>query len=235
MKVCEIFRSIEGEGLRTGQAAVFVRLHGCNLRCNYCDSMYAVEGSDYKQMNVTEVIDAVEAYRTESGVQCVTLTGGEPLLHAEVDELLQTLCEKGFTVNVETNGTVPCKWRRANLFYTMDWKCKSSGMSDKMKMDNIVSLGEGDVLKFVVGSKDDLKEAEGVVALLSLRKDQESAGKSGGTAHGMPYIYVSPVFGTLKYESIVEWMLSSRVMTENNARFQVQLHKVVWDPDKRGV
>ena len=108
MKVCEIFRSIEGEGLRTGQAAVFVRLHGCNLRCSYCDSMYAVEGSDYKQISVAEVVDAVEAYRTESGVQCVTLTGGEPLLHAGVDELLQTLCEKDFKINIETNGTVPC-------------------------------------------------------------------------------------------------------------------------------
>lgn len=221
MKVCEIFKSIEGEGLRTGQAAVFVRLHGCNLRCSYCDSMYAVDGYDYTQMSVAQVMDAVEAYRSESGVKCVTLTGGEPLIHEGVEELLAKLCDEGFEVNVETNGTIPCKWRHANLFYTMDWKCASSGMSGKMKIDSIRTLGKGDVLKFVVGSEDDLKEAEGVVAQLS------------GCA--MPHIYISPVFGTLKYERIVEWMLSSRAMTESEARFQVQLHKVVWDPDKRGV
>ena len=129
MKVCEIFKSIEGEGLRTGQAAVFVRLHGCNLRCSYCDSMYAVEGSDYTQMNVAQVMDAVEAFRSESGVKCVTLTGGEPLIHEGVEELLAKLRDEGFEVNIETNGTIPCKWRNANQFYTMDWKCASSGMS----------------------------------------------------------------------------------------------------------
>jgi 7-carboxy-7-deazaguanine synthase len=235
MKVCEIFKSIEGEGLRTGQAAVFVRLHGCNLRCSYCDSMYAVEGGDYTQMNVAQVMDAVEAYRSESGVKCVTLTGGEPLIHEGVEELLAKLCDAGFEVNVETNGTIPCKWSHANMFYTMDWKCASSGMSGKMKMDNIASLGKGDVLKFVVGSEDDIKEVERVVEQLSLRKEQDSAGKSSKATHGMPHIYISPVFGTLGYERIVEWMLSSKAMTENSARFQVQLHKVVWDPEMRGV
>lgn len=134
-----------------GQSAVFVRLHGCNLRCSYCDSMYAVEGPDFKLMSVGEVLAAVEAYRNESGVKCVTLTGGEPLIHADVDELLTALSKAGFEVNVETNGTVPCKWQLPGQFYTMDWKCKSSGMSARMKMENIVTLGENDVLKFVVG------------------------------------------------------------------------------------
>lgn len=227
MKVCEIFKSIEGEGLRTGEAAVFVRLHGCNLRCSYCDSMYAIEGNDYKQMSVDDIVDAIVAYRAESGVQCVTLTGGEPLLHAGVDELLQILCDKGFKVNIETNGTVPCKWQNSHLFYTMDWKCKSSGMSDKMRIENLATLDHNDVLKFVVGSTEDLYETENIVARLSAIKGQGP--------DKMPHIFVSPVFGTLTYESIVEWMLSSRTMTENDARFQVQLHKVIWDPDKRGV
>ena len=234
MKVCEIFKSIEGEGLRTGQAAVFIRLHGCNLRCSYCDSMYAVEGGDYTQMDVAQVLDAVNAYRRESGVKCVTLTGGEPLIHESVGELLAKFSDAGFEVNVETNATLPCKWRYANLFYTMDWKCGSSGMSGKMKMDNIATLGKNDVLKFVVGSEDDLKETESVVAQLSQRKKQESNTANEAT-HGMPHIYISPVFGTLKYERIVEWMISSKTMTECDARFQIQLHKVVWDPDKRGV
>ena len=224
MKVCEIFKSIEGEGIRMGQSAVFVRLHGCNLRCSYCDSMYAVEGPDFWFMNVGEVLAAVEAYRNESGVKCVTLTGGEPLIHSGVEDLLTALSEAGFEVNIETNGTVPCKWRLPGLFYTMDWKCKSSGMSARMKMENIISLGKNDVLKFVVGSVEDLLEAEGVVARLSLTSPDN-----------MPHIFISPVWGKLTNEEIVNWMVGSKVMTQNNARFQVQQHKIVWDPDMRGV
>ena len=224
MKVCEIFKSIEGEGLRTGLAAVFVRLHGCNLRCSYCDSMYAVEGSDFKQMSVGEVLDAARAYREEYGVKSITLTGGEPLIHERVEELLSKFSEDGFEVNVETNGTVPCKWRLPGLFYTMDWKCKSSGMSSRMKLDNIATLCRNDVLKFVVGSIEDLQETESVVAELSKLQPND-----------MPHIFVSPVYVTIPNERIVEWMLNSSVMTQNNARFQIQLHKVVWDPDCRGV
>lgn len=227
MKVCEIFKSIEGEGLRMGQAAVFVRLHGCNLRCAYCDSMYAVEGIDYRQMNVDEVVATVNAYRGESGVKCVTLTGGEPLIHEGVDELLSKLCGAGFEVNVETNGTVPCKWCFPSLFYTMDWKCGSSGMSGRMRMENIATLGKNDVLKFVVGSVEDLREAERVVSQLSLLRKSPAC--------DMPHIFVSPVFGTLPNETIVDWMLDSEGMTRNGARFQVQLHKIVWDPECRGV
>lgn len=242
MKVSEIFKSIEGEGLRTGQTAVFVRLHGCNLRCSYCDSMYAVEGNDFKTMSVAEIVEAVESYRNESGVKCVTLTGGEPLLHPGIDELLHKLSEAGFLVNIETNGTVPCKWRLPDLFYTMDWKCKSSGMSSKMKMENIESLNAQDVLKFVVGSFEDLEEAESVVAELSHRKSSRSRDiaptaetAAVAIATSMPHIFISPVYGELSNEEIVNWMLASKIMTANNARFQVQLHKIIWDPNKRGV
>ena len=215
MKVCEIFKSIEGEGIRMGLPAVFVRLHGCNLRCSYCDSMYAVEGNDYRTMELGQVLDEVRAY----GVKNVTLTGGEPLLHPGAGELLESLSREGFCVNVETNGTVPCKWRFPGLFYTMDWKCKSSGMSAHMKLENMETLEKGDVLKFVVGSIEDLEEAESVVRRLSAR----------------PSFFVSPVFGKLSNEQIVNWMLTSEVMVQNDVRFQVQLHKVVWNPDRRGV
>lgn len=220
MKVCEIFRSIEGEGLRTGLPAVFIRLHGCNLRCNYCDSMYAVEGGDYKQMNVTQVLDAVKKF---SGITHVTLTGGEPLIHQNVEDLLSQLSGNGYRVNIETNGTVPCKWHFPGLFYTMDWKCKSSGMSVKMKMENLETLGSEDVLKFVVGTIEDLEETETVVKSLAEKKDD------------MPHLFVSPVFGNLSNEEIVNWLLNSNIMVKNNVRFQVQLHKIIWDPERRGV
>lgn len=220
MKVCEIFRSIEGEGLRTGLPAVFIRLHGCNLRCSYCDSMYAVEGGDYKQMNVTQVLDAVKKF---SGITHVTLTGGEPLIHQNVEDLLSQLSGNGYRVNIETNGTVPCKWHFPGLFYTMDWKCKSSGMSVKMKMENFETLGSEDVLKFVVGTIEDLEETETVVKSLAEKKDD------------MPHLFVSPVFGNLSNEEIVNWLLNSNIMVKNNVRFQVQLHKIIWDPERRGV
>ena len=220
MKVCEIFRSIEGEGLRTGLPAVFIRLHGCNLRCSYCDSMYAVEGGDYKQMNVTQVLDAVKKF---SGITHVTLTGGEPLIHQNVEDLLSKLSGNGYRVNIETNGTVPCKWHFPGLFYTMDWKCKSSGMSVKMKMENLETLGSEDVLKFVVGTIEDLEETETVVKSLAEKKDD------------MPHLFVSPVFGNLSNEEIVNWLLNSNIMVKNNVRFQVQLHKIIWDPERRGV
>jgi 7-carboxy-7-deazaguanine synthase len=220
MKVSEIFKSIEGEGLRTGLPAVFIRLHGCNLRCSYCDSMYAVEGSDYKQMSVAQILDAVKEF---SGITHVTLTGGEPLIHQDVEDLLSQLSGDGYRVNIETNGTVPCKWHFPGLFYTMDWKCKSSGMSVKMKMENLETLGSEDVLKFVVGTIEDLEETETVVKSLAEKKDD------------MPHLFVSPVFGNLSNEEIVNWLLNSNIMVKNNVRFQVQLHKIIWDPERRGV
>ena len=220
MKVSEIFKSIEGEGLRTGLPAVFIRLHGCNLRCSYCDSMYAVEGSDYKQMSVAQILDAVKEF---SGITHVTLTGGEPLIHQDVEDLLSLLSSNGYQVNIETNGTVPRKWHFPGLFYTMDWKCKSSGMSAKMKMENLETLGADDVLKFVVGTTEDLEETESVVKSLAEKKND------------MPHLFISPVFGNLSNEEIVNWLLGCSTMVKNNARFQVQLHKIIWDPDRRGV
>ena len=220
MKVSEIFKSIEGEGLRTGLPAVFIRLHGCNLRCSYCDSMYAVEGNDYKQINVAQILDAVKEY---GDITHVTLTGGEPLIHPDVENLLRQLSDIGYRVNIETNGTIPCKWHFPGLFYTMDWKCKSSGMTAKMKMENLETLGADDVLKFVVGTVEDLEETESVIKKLAEKKSD------------MPHVFVSPVFGKLSNEEIVNWLLNSATMVKNNARFQVQLHKIIWDPERRGV
>jgi 7-carboxy-7-deazaguanine synthase len=115
----------------------------------------------------------------------------------------------------------------------MDWKCESSGMSAKMRMENLETLGAEDVLKFVVGSVEDLEETARVVRELHQCKTHGCV--DGKTSNTMPHIFVSPVFGKLEYEKIVEWMLSEKVMVQNNARFQVQLHKVIWDPDMRGV
>lgn len=218
MKLNEIFTSIEGEGIRTGATSVFIRLHGCNLRCSYCDSMYAVEGSDFAEISPEGILGKV----LEFGIPRATLTGGEPLIHEGTEKLLGLLSGAGIEVNVETNGAADIPGRWPGVFYTMDWKTGSSRMSGAMKVLRASTLADGDVLKFVVGSPSDLDEAESVVSELA----------KGGTPK--PAIYVSPIFGTMPYADIVGGIMERPALCAH-ARFQVQLHKIVWNPDRRGV
>lgn len=223
MRVSEIFLSIEGEGIRTGAPSVFVRLFGCNLRCSYCDSMYSVEGDSYREMSVEEIVNVVKSYKTHN----VTVTGGEPLIHNNVRDLLRLLDQSGFEVNVETNGTQTKVPGLKNVFYTTDWKSPSSGMHDKMAMSHMMELSNRDVLKFVVGSVEDLEDAALVVESLATQYAIEK--------RELPTFYVSPIFNTMPYETMVQWILSNENMRRNRVRFQVQLHKMIWDPDARGV
>lgn len=218
MKVSEIFLSIEGEGSRAGLPCVFVRLHGCNLRCSYCDSMYAVEGCDYFEMSVDEIVSKVNSF----GVGRVTITGGEPLIHKDVLNLIETLC-KSNEVNVETNGAVSISsitsipaHSEGKLIVTMDWKSYSSNMSHKMIEDNLRLLSSKDVLKFVVGTFEDLQQ------MFDLLKDNEL----------LCNIYVSPVFGEIEPCDIVKYILDNGLFS---CHVQLQLHKFIWDKDKRGV
>jgi 7-carboxy-7-deazaguanine synthase len=212
MKVVEIFKSIDGEGITVGYPAVFVRLYGCNLRCKYCDTPYGYSGDNYKDISIPEILQAVTFLKTKR----VTVTGGEPLIHPNINILLSCLCEKGFKVNVETNGTVEPSYYHPNIIYTMDYKLPCSGMSKKMNIKALNSLREQDVLKFVVGSKQDMDEAVSVIKFL----------KSN------PVIYFSPVFGSIEPKDIVEYILSRNI---NNVRVQLQLHKLIWEPERRGV
>ncbi|MCQ2090572.1 MAG: radical SAM protein [Fibrobacter sp.] len=223
MKISEIFLSIEGEGIRTGAPAVFIRLFGCNLRCSYCDSMYAVEGNDYMEMTPKEIMEKVQPFNTKY----ITLTGGEPLIHKDVKVLLKMLDDSGFEINIETNGTQPKPKGIKHLICTMDWKCTSSEMQPKMKLTNMMTLRGKDVLKFVVGSDEDLLDATRVIEAME--------GRFNALGKRLPTFYVSPIFGAMKYEDMVNWILGNEVMRRNNVRFQVQLHKIIWDPDARGV
>ena len=216
--VSEIFDSIEGEGKRTGYMSIFVRLTGCNLRCSYCDTKYAqVRGKEDTEMSMEEIIEKIESYPWKK----VTLTGGEPLLH-DVDELLHTLALKNYEVNIETNGAVPLLEKRyANMFYTMDWKSPSSGENAKMIKENLRKLDRKDVLKFVVGSKEDLDEMKKIV---------ENKGYDYWWVR--PLIYVSPVFGEIEPKEIVEYLKENKL---RHVCMQIQLHKVIWNPNERGV
>lgn len=216
MKVVEIFKSIEGEGKRAGLPCTFIRLFGCNLRCKYCDTKYGWSSEysdDAKEMSIEQIVE--EAVKI--GVPHITITGGEPLIHDDLFLLLSELAKRNFWVNVETNGTMLPKCHTfPNIFYTMDYKTNASGMSDEMNMEAIQTLQCKDVLKFVVGSIEDCKQAKDIIDNIK----PEAA------------IYFSPVFGKIEPKEIVEFLLSNEMY---NCHVQMQLHKIIWPADMRGV
>lgn len=224
MKICELFLSIDGEGIRTGDTAVFIRKTQCNLRCSYCDSAYTFTNDEAADMSVYEIV--CKCVEIGKGCKRVTFTGGEPLYcrtpeqEEETVNLITALIACGFEVNVETNGAISLvKWLdvvRANGFFTMDWKSISSGMSKKMIEHNLALLDENDVLKFVVGSTEDLDQMKQLLETHSVKAK----------------CYVSPVFGKIQPVDLVNYVIDNEL---HNVRVQCQLHKYIWDPDKRGV
>lgn len=210
--VSEIFASIDGEGVRTGMLTSFIRLNGCNLRCNYCDTDYALQ---MQQPNIT--LDGILAKVKTYGYPRITLTGGEPLIHLHVRELLEALSAAGYEVNIETNGAVALDGflNLPGVFFTMDWKCPDSGAHHFMRRANLALLTERDVLKFVVSSQRDLEE---FLAVYNLQLPCK--------------YYVSPVWGRIEPKEIVDFMQKHKTV---NAVVQVQLHKIIWSPETRGV
>lgn len=218
LNVVEKFVSIDGEGSRAGEPTIFVRLGGCNLRCKYCDTMYAnIDLDNTDNVSKETVINIVKDVKTLSRgwIKNVTLTGGEPLLNKASDKLILNLCNIGFNVNVETNGTIVPRIHHPNLFYTVDYKCSCSGEREKMNSDVFYQLGSNDIVKCVVANKDDLLEA----LAMTLK---------------FPFLqfYFSPVYGEIDPKEIVDFILHEQIY---NAKVQLQLHKLIWDPNERGV
>lgn len=214
MKVMEIFKSIDGEGKRAGLPTTFIRLAGCNLRCGYCDTSYAFNTFEAKDMRLDEIIEEVENY----GVESITVTGGEPLVHPYVADLLTMMNSMNiFDINVETNGSIdPSPYHDlGNVWFTVDYKCPSSGEESSMNPQAFESLRHQDVLKFVVGNKDDLYKASQVIEKYKPKSQ----------------IYFSSVFGYPASE-IVDFILAHNL---NDCKVQLQLHKYIWDPEERGV
>lgn len=217
-KVAEIFSSINGEGTRAGELAVFVRFRGCNLHCSYCDTSWANQpDTPFTPMDKEEILGAV----LETGIRNVTLTGGEPLLVPGVEEVIGSLGRNGLSVEIETNGSVdllPFDGICHRPLFTMDYKLPGSGMEDKMNLRNVELLKKGDTVKFVAGSEEDLERAAEIIRTYSLTE--------------RCHVYFSPVFGRIDPADMVEFMKKHKL---NGVRLQLQLHKFIWDPMARGV
>lgn len=213
MKISEIFYSLQGEGLQIGLPTVFVRLFACDLRCSWCDTMYAVEGRDFTDIPLKEVIMSVESHSCKR----VCITGGEPLIQRdEVTELAEILIKKGYNLVLETSGhkMPPEVFWTENSIISMDCKCPGSGMHERMDFSLYLMLRPSDQLKFVILNEEDYEYARGVIEEYDIK------------AH----IIFQPAGGVG-----IEW-ITERVMKERLSRVRVlpQLHKIIWG-DKRGV
>lgn len=218
MKVAEKFISINGEGTRAGELSVFVRFQGCNLRCSYCDTSWAYKADcPYEDMTPDQIVE----YVLSTGIYNVTLTGGEPLLAQGIAELIEKLlAQPKIRVEIETNGAVDLRpfCTPVRPVFTMDYKLPSSGWEQAMKVENFAILEQQDTVKFVCGSQEDLQRAWDIIREYRL------------TARC--HVYLSPVFGSIEPVDMVTFMETHRM---NDVRLQIQIHKVIWDPEKRGV
>lgn len=219
LKVAEQFVSINGEGTRAGELAVFVRLCGCNLRCSYCDTQWANQPDvPYTQQTPAEMVESIRA----TGIRNVTLTGGEPLLAEHVHALITAItADETLSLEIETNGSVllqPFAKIQPRPMFTMDYKLPSSGMESFMRTENFAVLQPCDTVKFVAGSQEDLERADELIQQYGL------------TARC--HVYFSPVFGKIDPQEMVAFLAERK---RNGVRLQLQLHKYIWDPQAKGV
>ncbi|EDY36454.1 radical SAM domain protein, putative [Aciduliprofundum boonei T469] len=209
MKVNEIFTSIQGEGIYIGVSMFFVRLTGCNLRCEWCDTEYAFyEG---EEMSIDSIIKKVE----ESGMKWVCITGGEPLLQEEVYKLIDILLRKDYKILLETNGSILIDKlpTEENLVISLDIKTPSSKMERAMRFENLNYLGPKDFVKFVIMDENDFEYAKKIIEKYEIDKE----------------IIFQPVGGTN-----LKWLAEKVVEEKLNVRVLPQLHKIIWG-NKRGV
>ena len=196
MKVVEKFISINGEGRRAGELAVFIRFKGCNLNCSYCDTKWANEPAcDYEELSPDDICE----YVSETGIKNVTLTGGEPLLQKDIRSLVEKLLNKSdIRVEIETNGAVDIAplanaFSKEKLSLTMDYKLPSSGCEEKMILSNMEVLRKQDTVKFVSGSVKDLECAEKIIGKFHLTERCQ--------------VFISPVFGSIEPVEIAQMIV----------------------------
>jgi 7-carboxy-7-deazaguanine synthase len=212
LTVNEIFHSIQGESSFAGLPCVFVRLTACDLRCSWCDTPYAFHEGRKRELD--DVMSAVRSF----GCRLVEVTGGEPLLQPDVYPLMERLAGEGFQVLLETGGHLPIDRVPPGIVRIMDVKCPGSGESGKVHWDNLLHLTARDEVKFVVADRPDYEFASGVVV-------------RHGLAGRVSSVLFSPVHGRLAPADLAAWVLADRLPV----RVQLQVHKYIWSPDRRGV
>ena len=212
LTVNEIYESIQGESTWAGWRCVFVRLAFCDLRCTYCDTTYAFYKGDKR--TVADVLDAVLAY----DCPLVEITGGEPLLQKNVLPLMASLCDAGKTVLIETSGAHDISSIDARVHRIMDLKTPGSGECARNLLSNIGHLTRCDEVKFVIGSREDYEWSRAMV------REHDLAARCGE-------VLFSTIFGRIEPVQIVDWMVADKLPV----RFQLQMHKFIWDPAAKGV
>lgn len=207
LKITEIFLSLQGEARDAGWPTVFVRLTGCPLRCQYCDTAYAFFGGEWRD------IDAILAEVASHGVRHVCVTGGEPLAQKRCLDLLRRLCDAGYRVSLETSGAIDVADVDPRVSRVLDIKTPGSAEVERNRWDNLPLLNAHDQIKFVICSREDYDWARGIVAehRLSERCD----------------VLFSPSKGEISARDLADWIVQDRLPV----KFQMQLHKVLWNDE----
>jgi 7-carboxy-7-deazaguanine synthase len=217
LRITEIFHSIQGESTWAGLPCTFVRLTGCPLRCVWCDTEYSFHGGE--RLGVKEVLDRVE----EIGTELVEVTGGEPLIQAGAFRLTTELLDRGFTVLVETSGAVDVAPLDPRAHKIVDLKCPGSGEVERNLWENLGHLTHRDELKFVVKDRADYEWARATIRGRGLdRRVRDGQLKA---------LLISPVWGKIEVPSLAGWILEDHLPVH----LQLQLHKLIWGPEARGV
>jgi len=211
MRITEIYKSIQGESSYAGLPCVFVRTTGCDLRCSWCDSEFTFTGGT--RMTIDEIMAEVEKH----DCQLIELTGGEPLLQAEIYELATRLADAGHTVLIETGGHRDISKLDPRVIRIMDLKCPRSGECERNLWSNLDHLRPADEVKFVIADRADYEWT------LRIIREHELEDRVK--------LLLSTAFGSVGPEQVVAWMLEDKL----RARFQLQLHKYIWPPDARKV
>ncbi len=206
LNITEIFYSLQGEAKEVGIPTVFVRLTGCPLRCNYCDTTYAFKGNN--PLSIESIMEKVEKYNTHY----VCVTGGEPMAQRNCLILLDTLIEAGYKVSMETSGSIDISPVNKKVSVVMDLKTPSSTEQSQNRYENIALLESKDQLKFVIASRSDFDWCCSILESYDVLSD----------------VLFSPVYENLKPVDLADWILEKQL----NVRLQVQLHKLLWGDQK---
>ncbi len=209
LQITEIFHSLQGEGRSTGFRTAFIRLTGCPLRCDYCDTRYAFTGGE--AMTLEDILQQVAQYQ----VKHITVTGGEPMAQPEVLPLLSQLCDHGYEVSLETSGALDLSSVDDRVIKVMDLKTPASGEVSANHYPNLELLKTPDQLKFVICNEADYKWSKERIVEYDLADRCE--------------LLFSACYGHLTPTQLADWILRDKLPV----RFQLQLHRILWDDERR--